>query len=137
MQSFQVEHKEINCDQMVPFTFFVAILTLCLPATASYAGVAVIGALYGFFSGTFNSLLPTIYVHLTKNRALIGTRIGMGLTGSSIGNLVGPPIAGAILGSGNHFTAVWIYSGIMALGGAFIFTACRVSRAGWKINVKV
>lgn len=35
------------------------------------------------------SLPPTIFVHLTKNRAVTGTRMGMGFAIVSIGLLVG------------------------------------------------
>ena len=45
--------------------------------------------LYGLFSGALVSLPPTIFVHLTKNRAVIGTRMGMGFAIISIGLLVG------------------------------------------------
>lgn len=68
-------------NMIVPCALISGILALCLIAAHSLAPVIVICALYGFFSGSFVSLPPTILVHLTANRAMIGTRMGMCFTG--------------------------------------------------------
>ena len=69
-------------NMIVPCALISGILALCLIAARTLAPVIVICALYGFFSGSFVSLPPTILVHLTDNRAMIGTRMGMCFTGS-------------------------------------------------------
>jgi predicted MFS family arabinose efflux permease len=69
-------------NMIVPCALVSGVLCLCLIAVHSLAPVIVICALYGFFSGSFVSLPPTILVHLTSNRAMIGTRMGMCFTGS-------------------------------------------------------
>ncbi|GIZ38460.1 hypothetical protein CKM354_000187700 [Cercospora kikuchii] len=115
---------------IIPCTFMTGILCLCLVATDSFGSVAAISALYGFFSGTFVSLPATIYVHITANRGLIGTRMGMGFSVTSIGILVGTPISGAILGA-SGYNEIWIYGGIMTIVAAALICVCRVSKGGW------
>jgi MFS family permease len=69
-------------NMIIPCALMSGVLALCLIAAHSLAPVIVICALYGFFSGSFVSLPPTILVHLTANRAMIGTRMGMCFTGT-------------------------------------------------------
>jgi MFS family permease len=69
-------------NMIIPCAMLSGVLALCLIAAHSLAPVIVICALYGFFSGSFVSLPPTILVHLTPNRAMIGTRMGMCFTGT-------------------------------------------------------
>jgi MFS family permease len=68
-------------NMIIPCAMLSGVLALCLIAAHSLAPVIVICALYGFFSGSFVSLPPTILVHLTPNRAMIGTRMGMCFSG--------------------------------------------------------
>lgn len=121
---------------IIPCTFATGILCLCLIAAKSAAPVIVIAALYGFFSGTFVSLPATIYVHITKNRGMIGTRMGMGFACTSIGILVGTPISGAIL-SASSFMYVWLYGGLMTIVAGGLLCVCRVSKGGWKLSTVV
>lgn len=65
-------------NMMIPCNFATGVLTLCLIPTHTVAPLTVIVAFYGFFSGSFVSLPPGIYVELTPNRAMLGTRMGMG-----------------------------------------------------------
>lgn len=122
---------------VVPCTFITGILGLCLIPTRSVASVIVVAVLYGFFSGTFVSLPPTIYVHITKNRGMIGTRMGMGFACTSIGILVGTPISGAILSSTSDYTYVWLFGGVLTLSAGCSITAARVFKGGWKLSTVV
>ncbi|KAK4620099.1 MFS-type transporter dbaD [Fulvia fulva] len=117
---------------IIPCTLATGILCICLAPTRSVAPVIVIAVLYGFFSGTFVSLPATIYVHITENRGLIGTRMGMGFSCTAIGILVGTPISGAILDA-SSYTYVWIWGGIMTIVAAGILVIARVCKGGWKI----
>lgn len=123
-------------NMIVPCAFIAGILVLCLIATHTVAPLIVICALYGFFSGTFVSLPPTIFVHLTKNRAMIGTRMGMGFSIVSVGLLIGTPISGAILNA-KGFTSTWVFGGVLVLVGATVIAGARVAQGGWSITKKV
>jgi predicted MFS family arabinose efflux permease len=93
-------------------------------------------AFYGFFSGTFVSLPPTIIVHLSLNeRGKIGTRMGQSFGIVAIGLLIGTPIGGAILNK-SGFWAVWVYGGIMLVASSVILFASRVCHKGWSLSVK-
>ncbi|KAI5356988.1 putative major facilitator superfamily, MFS transporter superfamily [Septoria linicola] len=121
---------------VIPCTLLTGILSLCLIPTKSFGAVAAIAALYGFFSGTFVSMPPTIYVHITKNRGMIGTRMGMGFACTSIGILVGTPISGAIL-EASGYTYIWVYGGIMTIVAAGLICVCRVNKGGWSLRTIV
>jgi predicted MFS family arabinose efflux permease len=123
----------LNC--LFPAALLSGIMILLLIPANSTAAVIVIVMLFGFFSGTFVSLPPTIVVHMTKNRGLIGTRLGMCFAVVSFGMLCGPPIDGAILG-GSGFTSMWIFGGIVTIAGAGLLLASRVVFKGWKLNIK-
>ncbi|EAT90704.2 hypothetical protein SNOG_02492 [Parastagonospora nodorum SN15] len=92
---------------VVPCCLISATLCVCFIAVNSSAGIIVLMAFYGFFSGSFVSLPPTIVVMLSLNaREKIGTRLGQGFTVIAFGVLVGTPIGGAVLDKGG-FPALW------------------------------
>lgn len=117
---------------VIPCTAATGVLCLCLIPTRSIGPVIAIAVLYGFTSGTFVSLPATIYVHITKNRGMIGTRMGMGFAVTSIAILVGTPISGAILDA-SSYSFVWLYGGIMTVAAAAILCVARVGKGGWKL----
>lgn len=88
-------------------------------------------AFYGFFSGSFVSLPPTIVVHLSHDaRDKIGTRLGQTFACLSIGVLIGTPIGGAILDH-SGFDMLWTYGGIMLFASASFLAMARVAFKGW------
>ena len=112
-------------NMLVPCALLTAILTFTLISIHNVGGIVVFCLIFGFFSGTFVSLPPTIFVFLSAdNRALIGTRLGMGFAIASFGALAGTPIAGAILRS-KGFTSTWCFSGGMVIGAACLMTLAR------------
>jgi len=121
---------------IVPCALVSGLLTLCLIPVRSVGGIIAFALLYGFFSGSFVSLPPTILVHLSPNRGVIGTRMGMCFAFISIGVLVGTPIAGAIL-TASSFTYVWVFGGVLTILGGLIMAAARVFKAGWSLTAKV
>jgi predicted MFS family arabinose efflux permease len=118
---------------ITPMAGITALLIWILLAVSSAPGVIVFCILYGFTSGTFVSLPPSIYVSLTKDRRMIGTRMGMGFACMSFGVLAGTPIAGAILGPENDFTGTWIFAATLVTVGTVLFVASRVCWKGWGI----
>lgn len=61
--------------------------------------------------------------------------MGMGFALSSVGVLVGSPIAGQILGA-SGFTNVWVFGGVLTLAGVASMLAARLVSAGPKLMVK-
>jgi len=124
---------------ITPCAMITALLIWILLAVTNISGVVVFCLFYGFFSGTFVSLPPSIFVSLTKNRALIGTRMGMGFACMSFGVLAGTPIAGAILGADVndlHFDDTWIFGAACTTVGSLLFVAARVAVTGWRVRMK-
>lgn len=121
---------------VIPCVFVSAILCLCFISIKSSAGIIVLMAFYGFFSGTFVSLPPTVIVHLSLDaREKIGTRLGQGFACVAIGLLVGAPVGGAILDS-KGFTSVWIFGGVLLASSTALLAAARIFAKGWGLMVK-
>ena len=120
---------------IVPCALASGVIIFGLIGTHSVAALIVNALLYGFFSGTFVSLPPSCFVRLSPNRALIGTRMGMGFAITAIGGLIGSPIAGAILRR-NGWAATWAYAGAFTCAGSGLMFASRMLVAKGKLFAK-
>lgn len=125
---------------ITPGAIIVAILSFCMVAVKTEAGLIIEAILLGFFSGVFIALPPVLFVALTKDRTKIGTRIGMGFGILGFGVLAGGPGGGAILGNGPqnlNWAPLWIYAGVMGLLSGLLFLGVRIWRGGMKLKVKI
>lgn len=121
---------------IVPASTISGILSLCLIPIRNIGPLMVFCILYGFFSGAMVSLPPTIFVHLSPNRGLIGTRMGMGFAVISVGLLLGTPICGWIL-DGSSFTYVWVFGGTLPVIGGLLMAYARVNKGGLSLLKKI
>jgi len=129
----------IFADKLGPFNVVIpcclisAMLCLCFMAVNTSAGIVVLIAFYGFFSGSFVSLPPTIIVNLSRDsRDKIGTRLGQSFSIVAFGVLIGTPLGGVVLDHGG-FSALWTFGGCMLLASASLLIAARISWAGLTI----
>lgn len=85
---------------MILITTLSTVITLAvwIPAANSTAGIVVFTVIFGFASGGFVSLFPTLIAQLSDIRQ-IGVRTGTAMAVMSFGGLTGSPIAGAIVDS--------------------------------------
>jgi len=121
---------------VIPCCIISGLLCICFMAVSSSAGIIVLMAFYGFFSGSFVSLPPTIIVHLSGDaRDKIGTRLGQSFAFVAVGVLIGTPIGGAVLDH-SGFDALWTFGGCMLFGGGALLIIARVTFKGWKLMVK-
>lgn len=91
----------------------------------SMGGFFAFCALYGFFSGPLIPLPTSIFPVVCPDTRLLGARLGMAQLFSAIANLVGPPVAGALLGvrkgsalqDRHHYLGVQLWAGLVMLIG--------------------
>ncbi|KAF1814751.1 MFS general substrate transporter [Eremomyces bilateralis CBS 781.70] len=120
---------------LMPCAVLTGVVELGLIGCRDLASLIVICVLFGFFSGTFVSLSPAALVQITRNRGMIGTRMGMCFTVTSFGTLVGMPIAGAIL-TASSYTYIWVFGGVLTIVGASFMATARVAHVGWGLTTK-
>ncbi|TVY80880.1 Aspyridones efflux protein apdF, partial [Lachnellula suecica] len=99
----------------------------------SLSGLWGLVVLYGFIGANIQSLTAPALASAGRDPAKIGAEMGMIFTVMSIGQLAGPPIAGALIssGGGDYFYAQ-MFAGSVIIGGALLFIASRALSAGWK-----
>jgi len=121
---------------VIPCCLVSGLLCLCFIPVHNSAGIVVLMAFYGFFSGSFVSLPPTIIVSLSMDsRDKIGTRLGQSFGCVAVGVLIGTPIGGTVLDH-SGFNALWTFGGCMLFGGAVFLIMARVSFKGWALMVR-
>lgn len=108
----------------------LSIASFCLITTGvSLARLLAAVVAYGFFTGSFFALQPTIFVRLTSDPRMIGTRFGMAFLTMSVALLFGPPISGALLDEAGY-DAAWVWAGATIMAGGGLILASRVKKAG-------
>lgn len=86
--------------------------------------------LFGFFSGAYVSLLPSMQAGFAQDLHEVGLRIGFTFSIVGVGALVGSPIAGALLGDpslqgGYHWWKATVFCGSMAAAATAAIAAAR------------
>lgn len=122
----------IMCTASVIFIF-----ASWIPAHSN-ATIIVFAVLYGFGSGAYISIMPTLVAEITKDMSKLGVRNGTSFAVISLSALLGTPIGGALLNAtGGKFYGVQIFAGAsLAMGTALIF-ATRTALVGTKLKAKV
>ncbi|KAJ3508141.1 hypothetical protein NMY22_g16712 [Coprinellus aureogranulatus] len=112
-------------NTVVPCVGMAAILVFVTLAIDNAPGTIAFAVLFGFFQGSYASLLPPMITSLSSHDYEIGARMGVCFVFTGIGGLVGTPIAGALLTS--HF--IWwrpiVFSGTCVGMGALCFAIAR------------
>lgn len=130
---------------IAPCAIITGILLFCLiPICAgNLGGIVVLTILLGFFSGVFVAIPGTCFPRLTKDKSMLGTRVGMAFSLIGFGMLIGGPAAGMILDPGYsstealNFTGLWIFGGVTAVVSGCLYVVVRCLLIGFKLKVKV
>ncbi|KXT13483.1 hypothetical protein AC579_8629 [Pseudocercospora musae] len=117
-------------NMIILTTVALAACGLGFMGVGSTASVYVLAVLYGFLSGTFFALQPTVFARLTSNMAVLGTRFGMAFTVLSVALLFGTPISGALQGT-DGYDACWAWVGATLFAGSLSIFVARVLKGGW------
>ena len=115
---------------IIPGTIATCVLAFGWVGIHETAGLVVFCVLYGFFSGSFVSIPPTVVVTLSPNMGVVGTRMGMCFALGGLGLLVGTPVAGQLIRQEGFDAAIYFCGGVVALGSVFM-TLARISKAGY------
>ncbi|KJA23936.1 hypothetical protein HYPSUDRAFT_137083 [Hypholoma sublateritium FD-334 SS-4] len=111
---------------IIPCVFLTSLLVFCNLAIDNVAGTMIFAILYGFFSGSYASVLPAMVGSTAETDAEIGARLGVCFTFTvGLGGLIGTPIAGALLSTTFQWWRPTLFSGICVFSGASCFTATR------------
>lgn len=122
---------------MIFITFISAVFCLAVwIPVESTAGILVFAIVFGFSSGGYISLAPTLIAQISDIRQ-IGTRVGMAFAVSSFGGLTGSPIGGALVTADNgDYLGLQLFCGFAMLAGVIFIVVARYIQVGFKM-VKV
>ena len=108
---------------LIPFGTVTGALAFAWLDITDALGMWIFSGLYGFFSGAFTCLPPTIIAILTPDMTRVGTRLGMCFTFAGLGLLIGNPIAGTMANIPNgEFHGAQIFSAATLTTGVAMFT---------------
>ncbi len=112
---------------------FIIVLALWLPSKG-IAPIIVFCLLYGFSSGAFVSMAPSLVAQISDIRQ-IGVRNGTLFAIVSIAALTGNPIGGALISRNDGgFLYLQIFCGVSMAVGTVLFIASRWVQCGFALK---
>lgn len=117
-------------NMMVICAFMTSAVIFSTIAVASSASVLVVGGLYGFVSGGVISLMSPCISYVTPDKSRIGASTGQFAGLIAVPAMMGPPIAGWIVGTTAGYTGGAAFAGTSMALGAILILTCRVSMDG-------
>ncbi|KAH7041439.1 putative monocarboxylate permease [Microdochium trichocladiopsis] len=123
---------------LVPLCFAGSLLTYLWSQVHSPAGLYVFVVINGLVAHAMQSMYPTVATTMTPDINKTGTRAGMITSAVSIAVLTGPAISGALIQQDHGgYLYAQMFAGTSICLSAFCMLGARVSKAGWKLVVKV
>ncbi|KAF3402236.1 Riboflavin transporter MCH5 [Talaromyces pinophilus] len=140
-----IADKVGSLNVIIPCAFLSGIIILSWISVHHLGNLIATSVFYSFFSGGLMALPPSVLVALSPNLAQIGVRVGMALSVSSLGVLIGSPIAGAILSSQSRsngpdvpgaldYTGTLAFTGVVLLVCGVFMTGTRVIKKGFRLE---
>ncbi|KAH7309110.1 riboflavin transporter MCH5 [Stachybotrys elegans] len=112
-----------------------SIWTLWLTAGDDQVRITAFAVLFGFWSGAAISLTPVCISRVCRIEDY-GKRNGTAFCVSSIGVLIGVPVAGAIVdASGGDYTGLVVFAGAIYTAAFIAFVVARGVVGGWKFGL--
>jgi predicted MFS family arabinose efflux permease len=120
-------------------TIGAAVLVFAWIACRSIGGIIAFALAYGFFAGFAAALQPAVLAALCTEANRIGTWVGMGSLLSSVGILIGNPIAGRIFHGprGQNWLGVQLWCAVTVFVCMLATAGTRIARAGLDIRARV
>lgn len=115
----------------------LSILCFIPLAITNVAGIVVFTIFYGFFLGAYLAIYPACIGQISREEEF-GHRMGVIMAFESMAVLSSLPIAGRLVQANDGaFVYLFIFSGVMILGGAGFYTYLRFRLAHFKLWRKV
>ncbi|TGO53860.1 hypothetical protein BCON_0116g00040 [Botryotinia convoluta] len=118
---------------IIPGTLIASVVAFGWTGVHSVGGLVVFALLYGFSTGCFVSIPPTVIVSLSPHMGVVGTRMGMAFAIGGLGLLVGTPVAGQILSSSGYVPTI-AFCGALLIATVAFFIAARLSKTGMHVK---
>lgn len=114
----------------------ILVLALWLPGHNN-AAIICFAAFFGFSSGGVIGLGPSLIATISPMNE-IGFRMGVFMAFTSVGALIGPPVAGAIISADNgSYTFVAVFSGLCFAIATMGMALLRVRLVGVGLKAKI
>ncbi|KAK3381477.1 major facilitator superfamily domain-containing protein [Podospora didyma] len=104
-----------------------AVTIFCFNQVTNTVGFVAYAIFFGFASGTIISGASAAMSLCTDDPRNIGTYMGMGMSISGVGGLIGPPVSGAFVRTYGGFYEVAMFSGAMCLVGGLVTLGTKFS----------
>ncbi|EDN92260.1 hypothetical protein SS1G_08123 [Sclerotinia sclerotiorum 1980 UF-70] len=114
---------------IIPGTLIASVVAFSWTGIDSVGGLVVFAILYGFSTGCFVSIPPTVIVSLSPHLGVVGTRMGMTFAIGGLGLLIGTPVAGQILSNSGYVSTI-AFCGALLLATVACFVAARLCKTG-------
>lgn len=108
-------------------SLLMAAVAFSWAAVTTKTGLICFCVFYGFCTGAYVALVPTVWASLSPDLKVLGTRTGMMTIPMAIGFLVGPPIAGALT-HGDDFRDAQMFCGACFVVAGMLLLAARVAK---------
>ena len=129
---------------ITPCAFITGILLMCLQSlrAGQVGAIVILTILLGFFSGVFVAIPGTCFPYLTRDKSMLGTRVGMAFSVIGFGMLIGGPGAGRVLDSSTgsnkslNFMGLWMFGGISTIVSGLLYVMVRFLLVGCNLLVR-
>jgi MFS family permease len=115
----------------------ILVLALWIPAHNNATNI-VFAALYGFSSGTFVAMVPTLIAQVCPDITRLGVYMGTTYLFICPAVLICQPIAGVLLvETGGDYWSLQVFCGVALFVGATLYIVARmVSNRGMKLKIR-
>ncbi|ROV87530.1 hypothetical protein VMCG_10686 [Cytospora schulzeri] len=124
-----------NLHIIIPSVLLSGVITLSWISVETQSSLIAISVFLGVFSGSIQGVVPALVPFLCPDLSKLGSNIGMTLSASGVGLLIGNPVAGAILGNQDGvWWGLWTFAGVTILLGFVLLCAVRFLKVGMAIT---
>lgn len=123
---------------LIPFGFISGVVLLGWTGVHNIDGLYAFAVIYGLAAAGVQSLFPATLSSLTTDIKKTGVRMGMVMSIVGCSSLMGSPIAGALIDTGDgDYLYAQIFGGLAMCVGSLILVAARILKIGYRFKKKV